>query len=150
MTPSSEDNLRAVSTARVLQAAPEAVFQAIADPTSLARWWGPAGFRTTFHSFEFREGGHWAHTMHGPDGSDYANECRFAQIVPHQRVVIAHLSAPRFQLTITLAPQDGGTRVHWHQAFEDAETCARLAPMCAPCNEQNLDRLAAVLAGRSP
>ena len=149
-TPTDLLQLRALSTARVLQATPEAVFEAIADPERLARWWGPEGFRNTFQRFEFRPDGLWTHTMHGPDGRDYANESRFTQIVPNQRVVIEHLCAPLFHLTITLAPQDGGTRIAWHQAFEDAETCARLAPICVPSNEQNLDRLSAVLAGRTP
>jgi len=136
----------ALCTARVLAAPPAAVFKAIADRHLLARWWGPAGFRNSFHHFDFRPGGLWRLTMHGPDGTDYANESRFAEIVPNQRVVIEHTNAPLFTLTITLAPQDGGTRIAWHQRFADAETCARLAPVCTPGNEQNLDRLAAVLA----
>lgn len=140
------DEVRALCTARVLSAPPEAVFGAIADPALLARWWGPAGFRSTFHAFDFRPGGHWSFILHGPDGTDYPNECRFAEIVPGRRVVIEHLNVHWFALALTLAPQDGGSRIGWRQTFADAETCARLAPLCAPSNEQNLDRLAEVLA----
>lgn len=147
MTLPETDEIRSLSTARVLRATPQAVFQAIATPELLTRWWGPAGFRSSFHAFDFRVGGQWRHTLHGPDGQDYANVCRFADIVPDQRVLIEHSSAPWFELLIALAPQDGGTRLGWRQTFADAETCARLAPICVPSNEQNLDRLAAVLAG---
>ncbi len=135
---------RTLSTARVFQATPQEIDHAFAHADLFARWWGPAGFRSTFHVFEFRPGGRWVHTLHGPDGTDYANECRFVDIVPGERVVIEHLSAPWF--TLTLAQQDGGTRLGWRQSFADAETCARLAPICVPSNEQNLDRLQAVLA----
>ena len=140
------DDIRALSTARVLQATPQAVFAAIATPALLTRWWGPTGFRSSFQAFDFHPGGLWKHTLHGPDGQDYANECRFADIVPNRRVLIEHTTAPWFELLIALAPQDGGTRIGWRQSFADAETCARLAPICVPSNEQNLDRLAAVLA----
>lgn len=146
---SADDALldRSLSTARVLPATPQAVFAAIADPRVLTRWWGPHGFRSTFHAFDFRPGGRWLLTLHGPDGRDYDNEYRFADIVANQRVVIEHCSAHWFELMISLAVQDGGTRVGWRQTFADAETRARLAPVCEPGNEQNLERLAAVLAG---
>ena len=66
-------------------------------------------------------------------------------IVADQRVVIEHLNMLWFELTLSLAPQDGGTRIGWQQRFDSPEACARMAPLCAPSNEQNLDRLASVL-----
>ena len=73
---------------RDIAASPESVFSAIQDPARLARWWGPEGFRSTFHTFEFRPGGAWVFTMHGPDGTDYPNENVFREIVPARRVVV--------------------------------------------------------------
>jgi uncharacterized protein YndB with AHSA1/START domain len=35
----------------------------------------------TFHTFEFRPGGSWIFTMHGPDSADYANQSEFVEIV---------------------------------------------------------------------
>ena len=142
----NSDEIRALCTARVLPASPEAVFAAIADPQQLARWWGPKGFRSSFETFDFRPGGDWTFTLHAPDGADYPNVCRFTEIVAHERVVIEHLKVHWFELALLLAPQDGGTRIGWRQTFPSAEDCARMAPLCAPSNEQNLDRLAAVLA----
>lgn len=146
MTEPAPDDIRALCTARVLPATPAAVFNAIADAALLARWWGPSGFRSTFQTFDFRPGGDWLFTLHGPDGTDYPQVCRFTEILANERVVIEHLNVHWFELTLSLAPQDGGTRIGWRQTFPDVESCARMAPLCAPSNEQNLDRLAAVLA----
>lgn len=57
----------------VLAASPSQVFAAMSEPARLARWWGPHGFASTIHEFEFKPGGRWLLTMHGPDGKDYPN-----------------------------------------------------------------------------
>ena len=134
-------------TSRVLPFSPQAVFAAMADPQRLARWWGPAGFHSTFEAFDFRPGGEWRFTMHGPDGTAYPNHNVFEGIEPGRRVVVRHPSPTHaFRLTIGLQPEGEGTRVVWHQAFDDPEECERMAPVCIPANEQNLDRLHAELA----
>ena len=46
-----------------------------------ARWRGPKGFTSAFHTFEFRDGGSWLFTMHGPDGQDHADHGPFDLIV---------------------------------------------------------------------
>ena len=65
---------REIVSGRVIDAPRRKVFKAFADPTHLARWWGPKGFRNTFEEFDFRPGGTWRFTMHGPDGVDYQNK----------------------------------------------------------------------------
>ena len=128
---------------RLIGASPERIFAAISDPARLARWWGPKGFSSTFATFEFEPGGKWNFTMHGPDGSDYPNECVFVEIVPSQRVVVEHLSAEHhFVLTITLEAKGSGTLVRWQQVFDTAEHKNAIAHIVAGANEQNLDRLA--------
>ena len=52
---------------RLIRAPRERVWEAWTDPGQLGQWWGPQGFSVTTHSFEFRVGGHWIFTMHGPD-----------------------------------------------------------------------------------
>ncbi|HET9484787.1 MAG TPA: SRPBCC family protein [Xanthomonadales bacterium] len=129
---------------RVIEAAPGRVFDAIRDPARLARWWGPNGFTSTVHAFEFRPGGALRLTLHAPDGADYPNDYVFAGIEAPQRVVIERPGeAHHFVLTITLDPHERGTRVGWRQVFDTAEERARLAPVVPDANEQNLDRLAA-------
>jgi uncharacterized protein YndB with AHSA1/START domain len=132
---------------RLIQATPQVVYAAIADPARLARWWGPEGFRSTFEVCEFRPGGAWRFVLHGPDGTDYPNANAFREIVPGERVVVEHFDATHhFLLTITLTPLDGGTRVGWRQVFDTAEHRAQVAPFVTSANEQNLDRLAAEVA----
>jgi uncharacterized protein YndB with AHSA1/START domain len=129
--------------ARVIDAPPERVFQALSTASRLARWWGPNGFSSTFQTFDFRPGGRWVFVLHGPDGANYPNENGFVEIEPARRVVIEHLSETHhFFLTITLDAVDGGTRVGWHQVFDTAEHRNEIAHVVTDANEQNLDRLA--------
>lgn len=135
--------MTAFRTSRDIPATPAQVFAAISDPRRLARWWGPAGFRNTFHACDFTPGGRWSFVMHGPDGGHYPNESVFAEIEAPAKVVVQHVSEPVFRLTVTLAATDAGTRVDWLQEFGNPEVAARVAHIVVPANEQNLDRLAA-------
>ena len=58
--------------------------------SGVARWWGPVGFSSTIHAFDFQPGGDWRLTLHGPDGTDYPNHNRFARIEPDRLLVIDH------------------------------------------------------------
>ena len=131
------------TTSREIPATREQVFAAISDPARLARWWGPAGFTNTFSVCEFKKGGRWSLVMHGPDGANYPNESQFTEIDAPERVVIRHLSEPKFSLTIALASSATGTVVSWAQAFDSADVARRVEHVVVPANEQNLDRLAA-------
>lgn len=143
------DNASAVlRTERVLRASPREVFAAFARPECLARWWGPKGFTNTFQEFDFRTGGRWVFVMHGPNGVDYPNESVFQKIEPDREIVIEDVVQLRFTLTVTLTARGEQTHLAWAQAFESAEVAARLRAVCEPANEQNLDRLEAVLSGR--
>ncbi len=139
----SQSSSEIIST-RLFSASRDRLFTAFSDPAQLALWWGPKGFTNIFEAFDFRPGGDWKFTMHGPDGKDYANHTRFIEIVPAERIVYEHI-APHFQMTITLADEDGGTRMTWRMQFPSAEMCARFQPICVPANEENFDRLAAHL-----
>jgi uncharacterized protein YndB with AHSA1/START domain len=130
-------------TSREIPATVEQVFAAISDPERLARWWGPAGFTNTFHFCEFKPGGRWSFIMHGPNGNNYPNENVFAEIEPLRKVVVQHVSEPKFHLTIGLAPVATGTVVSWSQAFESSAVARQIEHIVVPANEQNLDRLAA-------
>ena len=144
MTENTPTTDRVLVTSRVVDAPRERVFQAFSDPSRLAQWWGPKGFSNTFQDFDFRPGGTWRFVMHGPDGGNYPNESVFEVIEP-ERVVLRHVSAPQFELTITFAEEAGGTRIGWRQLFNSAEERERIARFAVEANEQNLDRLEAVL-----
>jgi uncharacterized protein YndB with AHSA1/START domain len=127
---------------REIPANPEAVFSAIQDPVRLARWWGPDGFTNTFLTFEFRRGGSWLLTMHGPDGTDYPNQSEFLEVVPNELVRIKHINRPHFELSISLESSANGTLVSWVGVFEDNSFAENARQFLETANEQNLDRLA--------
>jgi uncharacterized protein YndB with AHSA1/START domain len=132
-------------TSRTLPYSPGVIYAAFASADLLASWWGPDGFTNSFEVFEFREGGRWKFTMHGPDGKAYPNESVFAALEPGAKVVIRHVSPPHFTLTVSLRPVARGTHLDWEQAFEDARTAQFVRHIVEPANEQNLDRLSSVL-----
>jgi uncharacterized protein YndB with AHSA1/START domain len=132
---------------RVLPYQAQSIFEAFTRPELLARWWGPAGFTNTFEVFEFRPGGRWTFVMHGPDGSKHPNESVFLELHVPSKLVIQHVSRPRYVLTVTLAEHEAGTAITWAQEFEDSAVAARIRHIVEPANEQNLDRLLSVLAG---
>ena len=128
-------------TSRDIPASPDQVFAAMSDPQRLALWWGPAGFANTFNVCEFKPGGRWSLVMHGPDGKNYPTENIFAEIEPPTKLVVQHMSEPKYRLTITLAPSASGTTVSWAQTFESADIARRIEHIVVPANEQNLERL---------
>jgi uncharacterized protein YndB with AHSA1/START domain len=131
------------STSREIAASPDEVFAAFSDPQRLARWWGPAGFTNTFAVCEFKTGGRWSFVMHGPNGGNYPNESLFAEVETARKVVVQHVSEPKYRLTITLTPSGPGTTVSWVQVFEKADVASRIKHIVVPANEENLDRLTA-------
>ena len=138
---------RELVSTRVLNASRELVFRAMSEAEHLKQWWGPTGFRSTVHKFDFRPGGLWHLTMHGPDGTDYKNEYVLLEVVEPERIVISHPDpAHSFQLTITLAEVgETNSRLTWRMRFETAKHCNEVKPFVIDANEQNLDRLEAEL-----
>lgn len=134
---------------RVIDAPRETVFRAWTDPALLARWWGPRGFTNTFSSFDLRPGGTWEFVMHGPNGTDYPNTNVFVEIVQPERIVLKHIKAPVFVLTALFEDVDGMTRVVFRQQFETAAVYEQVKVYAGRGNEENLERLAEVVAGLS-
>ena len=129
----------------LLDASPEQVYDAYADGEKLARWWGPDGFTNTFHQFEFRPGGRWRFDMHGPDGTSYPNESVFVELVRPERIVLDHVVAPLFRMTITLTARGKQTELVWRMRFETAEVYRGLRAVITRANEENFDRLGRLL-----
>lgn len=140
-----------IHTTRWLNAPPSLVWTVIADPAHVARWWGPNGFAVTTHSHDLRVGGHWHHTMHGPDGKDWPNYLRYTAVRPGEFLAWDHGTeeggAPWFRASITLEPADGGTRLLLRHVFESgAARDANLAVSGAVEGaKQTTGRLAAYL-----
>lgn len=117
---------------RVFEAPRILVFAAFTDPKHLAEWWGPDGFTTTTHSFDFRPGGTWRFVMHGPDGRDYQNRITYDEIVAPERIVYRHdggddVEPVKFTQTLTFeALGNSRTRLIWHGRFPSAEARAHV------------------------
>ncbi len=129
------DPARELSMSRTYRAPRDLVLRMFSDPEHLNNWWGPFGFRTTTHKMEFRPGGVWDFTMHGPDGVDYPNYIRYVETGP-DRIVYDHgtdaASIDRddeevtperhnFKAEITLEEVDGMTRVQFRMQFRTAQ-----------------------------
>jgi uncharacterized protein YndB with AHSA1/START domain len=127
---------------RLIDAPREKVFAAFSDPEQLVKWWGPNGFTNTIKKFDFRVGGDWFLTMHGPDGTDYRNESVFVKIIEPERIVYDHLrTMHRFLMEMTYFEFDGKTRLTWRQRFESPEEWEKVKAFVPAANEQNFDRL---------
>ncbi|HXW49970.1 MAG TPA: SRPBCC family protein [Xanthobacteraceae bacterium] len=116
---------RSIIGTREFDAPRELVFCAWTDPKHLAQWWGPNGFTTTTHSFDFRPGGAWRFVMHGPDGRDYQNRITFEEIVPPERIVYRHgggndVEPVQFRQTVIFEDLGNRTRITWRGDFPSA------------------------------
>jgi uncharacterized protein YndB with AHSA1/START domain len=78
------------------------------------------------------------------DGRNYANQIVVTEINPPKRIVLHHVSGPRYLLTVTLEPTaDGGTLVGWDQDFANPDVGRRMEAVLVQANEELLDRLSA-------
>src|SRR5258708_4806079 len=115
-----ENSPAAIVSSRVFAAPREAVFTAFSDPVRLAQWWGPQGFTSTFHQFDFRPGGAWRFTMRGPDGTAYEMDQQFTEIVAPERIVLRHFQPTHdFTLPMTFLSRSDHTELTWRMVFDD-------------------------------
>jgi uncharacterized protein YndB with AHSA1/START domain len=95
------------------------VWEAFTSPEKLVEWWGPIGFTNTIHKMEVKPDGIWSMTMHGPDGTDYANESIFLTVEPLKILSFKHISEPVFITTVHFEGKDDTTEIEFHQLFEN-------------------------------
>lgn len=139
---------REIYSSRVLNATREEVFAACKNPELLKEWWGPAGFTNTFQIFEFREGGTWKYIMHGPGGvGNYQNEAVFLEIDEPNLIVWDRISQPLFRMILTFEDAgEGRTEFSFRMQFDTKENCDKVKKFAIDKNEENFDRLEALLA----
>ena len=98
---------REISSTRIFHAPRGLVWAAWTDAEHLGQWWGPTGFTTTTKHFDFRPGGQWLHTMHGPDGTDYRNDITYTLIIEPERIEYEHGPSPVFHTTVSFEEEAG-------------------------------------------
>ena len=121
------DITRELTMTREFRARRDLVFSMFSDPEKLNRWWGPKGFSITTDHMDFRPGGHWKFTMHGPNGVDYPNFIRYVEIAT-DRLVFEHSpdggETSDFQLIASLEEiEPKKTRLQWRMIFKTAALC---------------------------
>jgi len=90
VTASVPEDQPTITMEREFDAPPDVLFRAFTDPDAMKVWYGPNGFTITVIAMDFRVGGQFRFTMHGPDGTDYSNRMIYREIVPSQRLVYLH------------------------------------------------------------
>jgi uncharacterized protein YndB with AHSA1/START domain len=81
-------DLDAIQAEIFVAAPPERVFQAITDPTQMAKWWGQNGvYRVTGGQSDLRPGGKWVSTGVGADGAEFRVEGEYLEVDPPRRLV---------------------------------------------------------------
>lgn len=131
-----------------LNAPVQLVWQVWTDPNHIVNWWGPAGFTTTMLLMDFKEGGEWKLTLHGPDGTDYPNRSVYKDIVPSEKIVYEHFN-PHFITTVLFTPKGEQTEMDWSLLFDDAA----IRDIIVKVNKadeglkQNIEKLGQYLAG---
>jgi uncharacterized protein YndB with AHSA1/START domain len=144
---------REIVVTRRFRAPIDTVWEAWTSPKHLEKWWGPIGFTTTTSVFDFKPGGQWVHTMHGPDGTDYPNQITFREIVPGRRLSYSHTGAGdeepvlEFEVSAVFERDEAGTRVTWRMTLASAADRRRVIDRFGAYEgaQQTLDRLADLL-----
>lgn len=133
---------REMRMTRTFKAPIDLMWEVWTNPEHIVNWWGPNGFTNTIHKMEFEEGGEWKLTMHGPDGTDFANKSIFKEIIPFKKIVFEHFN-PHFITTVLFEAKGEETEIDWSLLFDTAEMRETIikAHKADEGQKQNLDKL---------
>jgi uncharacterized protein YndB with AHSA1/START domain len=147
----SKSSENVILTSRIFNFPIELVFSAFSDAEHLKNWRGPKGFTNTFHEFDFRPGGKWIFTMHGPEKGNYQNECEFLAIEKPNLIAWKRHSQPLFNVAFNFeVVSENVTKINFRMIFITAEECEKLKVFVVDKNEENFDRLAIELNTMMP
>jgi uncharacterized protein YndB with AHSA1/START domain len=134
---------------RVIDAAPEKVFQAWTDPALLKQWFAPLPWTTPVVEIDVRPGGANLMVMRGPDGNEFPNRGVYLEVVKNQRLVFtdAFTSAwrpsdkPFMTVELSFEDLDGKTKYtarvhHWNEADREAHEKMGFHEGWSLCTEQ--------------
>lgn len=114
---------------RTYDAPLQVVWDAWTDTEQAALWWGPRGFTITTHSKDFRVGGIWHYTMHGPDGANYINKTQYLVVEPQKKMVYDHGGnderKPLFRVEVVFSEKESKTNMDMRMIFPTAEEAQR-------------------------
>lgn len=87
------ENLRFTMT-RIFDAPRELVYKVYTDPKLVPQWWGPASHVTIVDKMDVRPGGVWRYVQRDDDGTEYAFNGEYRQIMPNERIVQTFIFEP--------------------------------------------------------
>jgi len=77
-----------LTIARVIDAPRDAVWRAMTD--HITEWWCPRPWTSEIVTLEWRSGGRFSITMHGPDGEVHGGDGMLLEVVPGERIVFTN------------------------------------------------------------
>jgi uncharacterized protein YndB with AHSA1/START domain len=114
----------------------ERVWRLWADPRRLERWWGPPTHPATVEKHDLAPGGEVTYFMTGPEGEKSHGWWRVTSVVPPRSLEFTdgfadqdgtpNAEMPTTAVHVTLAEQDGGTRMELRFMFESREHMEQL------------------------
>lgn len=121
----AEPGRQDIVVTRTFDAPRDAVFAAMTEPDSIARWWGLDDTDTRVEAADARPGGRWRYVESGPDGAEYGFHGVFHDVVAPERFVQTfefegmpgHVSMD----TYTLEEKDGRTLYTSVTVFQSVE-----------------------------
>ena len=134
---------REIGISRLVNAPIDLVWKVWTSPEHIKHWWGPAGFTNTISKMDVTPGGEWEFIMHGPDGTDYKNKHIYKEIIKPTKLVLEHVTGPKFEMTVTFEDRGNKTMVNIHSVFESAEQLAEVIRVFKADEgmKQNVDRM---------
>jgi uncharacterized protein YndB with AHSA1/START domain len=143
-----------IKISRIYDAPVKLVWEAWTDPSQVAQWWGPRGFTLTTHSKDFRVGGIWHYTMHGPDGVDYPNKTKYLEIEKYSRLVYDHGGyddrPPMFRVSVLFTESKGKTEMEMKMSLPTPEAAEETRKFIKKAGgDATWDRLAEYLGKES-
>lgn len=138
---------REITISRVLNAPRNLVWEVWTNPHHIKHWWGPNGFTNTIFEMDVQPGGSWDLVMHGPDGKDYKNKSVYTEVIKPEKLVYDHVSAPKFQFSVTFTEQGKKTLISIQMLFQSVEQKAKVIKQFGAEEglKQNIDKLEAFL-----
>jgi len=132
-----------MSMSRLINAPVELVWKVWTEPDHIKHWWGPEGFTNTISKMEVVPGGEWEFIMHGPDGTDYKNKHVYKEIVKHKKLVLEHVTGPKFLMIAEFEEKGNQTLLHIHSVFESEDQLKEVIKVFKADQgfKQNIDRL---------
>jgi uncharacterized protein YndB with AHSA1/START domain len=115
---------------RMFDAPRPLVWACMTQPEHMARWWGGPGFTNPVCEIDLRPGGLWRHVMRAPNGTEYAFDFIYLEVVEPERLVWQNTDhgkrkdgKPTCVTTVTL--EEHGARTRWRMLARFDSIAAR-------------------------